>query len=283
MTDSVAAAVSFIGLKGAYSHLACREVLPDLTPLPCDTFEQACAALAERRAVRAMIPIENNRVGRVADIHQLLPDAGLFIVGEHYQRIDHRLLGVPGATREGLTAVHSHVQALAQCHQYLSALGVREVVEADTAGAARDVAERGDPTAGAIASALAGELFGLEELASGIADSARNTTRFIVLSRERITPHPEDGPAITTILFQVRSVPAALYKALGGFATTGVNLTKLESYLTGDRFAVARFYADFEGHPDEEPVRLALEELRFFSEWLHVLGTYPAHPFRAGA
>lgn len=275
--------VAFIGLEGAYSHLACREALPDLAPLPCDTFEDACAALAEGRAARAMIPIENSQVGRVADIHQLLPESGLYLVGEHYQRIAHRLLGLSGARPDSLATVHSHVQALSQCRRYLGALSARPVVEADTAGAAKLVADRGDPRAAAIASDLAGELFGLEVLARDIADSAQNTTRFIVLSRERVTPHPADGPAITTILFKVRSVPAALYKALGGFATCGVNLTKLESYLIGDRFAVAQFWADIEGHPEDEPVRLALEELRFFSEWLQVLGTYPAHPFRRGA
>jgi prephenate dehydratase len=272
--------VSFIGLEGAYSHLACTEALPDLAPLPCPTFEEACAALADGRASRAMIPMENNRVGRVADIHQLLPEADLAIVGEHYQTIAHRLLAVPGARVEDLVAVHSHVQALAQCHHFLRRLGVTDVVEADTAGAAKIVADRGEPTHGAIASALAGKLFGLEVLAADIADSAANTTRFIVLSRDRVTPHPSDGPVITTILFKVRSVPAALYKALGGFATNGVNLTKLESYLLGDRFTVAQFYADLVGHPEDPAVQLALEELRFFSDWLQVLGTYPAHPFR---
>ncbi len=280
MSDDQRPKVSFIGLEGAYSHLACTEALPDLSPLPCGTFEEACAALADGRAVRAMIPIENNQVGRVADIHQLLPEADLSIVGEHFQSIEHRLLGVPGARVEDLESVHSHVQALAQCHRYLRKLGVLDVVEADTAGAAKTVADRGDPKQAAIGSELAGKIFGLEVLADHIADSDHNTTRFIVLARQRVTPHPSDGPVITTILFKVRSVPAALYKALGGFATNGVNLTKLESYLLGDRFTVAQFYADLVGHPDEPRVQLALEELRFFSDWLHVLGTYPAHPFR---
>lgn len=280
MSDDLRPKVSFIGLQGAYSHLACTEAQPELTPLPCGTFEEACAALGDGRAVRAMIPIENNQVGRVADIHQLLPEADLSIVGEHFQTIEHRLLGVPGARVEELEAVHSHVQALAQCHRYLRGLGVRDVVEADTAGAAKAVADSGEPQHAAIASDLAGEIFGLELLADDIADSAHNTTRFIVLARQRVTPHPSDGPVITTILFKVRSVPAALYKALGGFATNGVNLTKLESYLLGDRFTVAQFYADLVGHPDDPRVKLALEELRFFSDWLQVLGTYPAHPFR---
>lgn len=272
--------VSFIGLEGSYSHLACQRALPDHVPLPCETFEESCAALVEGQAARSVIPIENNRVGRVANIHQLLPEADLYIVGEHYQPIKHRLLGVPGAKVEDVRTVHSHVQALAQCHRYLSELNVRRVVEADTAAAAKLIADRGDPTKAAIASGLAGRLFGLEELADAISDSVHNVTRFVVLARERVTPHPEDGPAVTTILFKVRSVPAALYKALGGFATNGVNLTKLESYLLGDRFSVAQFFADIEGHPDHEPVRLALEELQFFSEWLQILGTYPAHPFR---
>jgi len=272
--------VSFIGLEGAYSHLACTEAHPDHAPLPCPTFDQACAALGDGRAARAMIPIENNQVGRVADIHQLLPEADLSIVGEHFQTIEHRLLGVPGARLDEVEAVHSHVQALAQCHRYLRGLGAEDVVEADTAGAAKVVADRGDPRRAAIASDLAGDIFGLEVLADDIADSAENTTRFIVLARQRVAPHPADGPVITTILFKVRSVPAALYKALGGFATNGVNLTKLESYLLGDRFTVAQFYADLVGHPEERRVQFALEELRFFSDWLQVLGTYPAHPFR---
>lgn len=272
--------VSFIGLEGSYSHLACQNALPDHIPLPCETFEESCDALAEGHAARSVIPIENNRVGRVANIHQLLPEADLYIVGEHFQPIEHRLLGVPGATVEGVRSVHSHVQALAQCYRYLSKLGVRRVVEADTAAAAKLIADRGEPTSAAIASSLAGQLFGLEVLADSISDSTHNVTRFIVLARERITPHPDDGPAVTTILFKVRSVPAALYKALGGFATNGVNLTKLESYLLGDRFSVAQFYVDIEGHPDHEPVRLALEELQFFSERLQILGTYPTHVFR---
>jgi len=280
MTDPIRSQVSFIGLEGAYSHLACTQALPDLHPLPCSTFEEACAALEDGRATRAMIPIENNQVGRVADIHQLLPEADLSIVGEHYQTIEHRLLGVPGARVDDLLAVHSHVQALAQCHRYLRRLGVQDVVEADTAGAAKIIADRGEPRHAAIGSELAGELFGLEVLSRDISDSPHNTTRFIVLSRQRVAPHPSDGPVITTILFKVRSVPAALYKALGGFATNGVNLTKLESYLLGDRFAVAQFYADLVGHPEEPRVQLALEELSFFSDWLQVLGTYPAHPFR---
>ncbi len=272
--------VSFIGLEGAYSHLACAEALGELVPLPCSTFEEACAALADGRAVRAMIPIENNQVGRVADIHQLLPEADLAIVGEHFQTVEHRLLVPPGASLHSIEAVHSHVQALAQCHTFLRDLGVRDVVEADTAGAASTVAALGDPAHAAIASDLAAELFGLEVLAEEIADSPNNTTRFIILARQRVTPHPDDGPVITTILFKVRSVPAALYKALGGFATNGVNLTKLESYLLGDRFTVAQFYADLVGHPEDPRVALALEELRFFSEWLQILGTYPAHRFR---
>lgn len=280
MSENQKDKVSFIGLEGAYSHLACTEAHPELSPLPCGTFEEACAALADGRATRAMIPIENNQVGRVADIHQLLPEADLSIVGEHFQTIEHRLLGLPGAKVDQLKAVHSHVQALAQCHRYLRKLGVQDSVEADTAGAAKIVADRGEPQHAAIGSDLAGKLFGLEVLATDIADSPRNTTRFIVLSRQRVAPHPSDGPVMTTILFKVRSVPAALYKALGGFATNGVNLTKLESYLLGDRFAVAQFYADLVGHPEDPKVQLALEELSFFSDWLQVLGTYPAHRFR---
>ena len=272
--------MSFIGGEGSYSHLACQEALPDHVPLPCETFEEVFSALAQGRAARAVIPIENNRAGRVADIHQLLPQADLYVVGEHFQAIGHCLLGLPGATIENVSTVHSHVHALAQCHGFLSKLDVRRAVAADTATAAQLVADRGQRDEAAIASEFAAQLHGLEVLADGISDSAHNTTRFIVLARERLTPEPTAGPLVTTILFKVRSVPAALYKALGGFATNGVNLSKIESYLLGDRFEVAQFYVDIEGHPEHESVQLALQELRFFSDWLKILGTYRAHPFR---
>jgi prephenate dehydratase len=227
-----------------------------------------------------MIPIDNSVAGRVADIHHLLPDSGLHIVGEHFQRVEHHLLAVKGATIAGIREVHSHVHALGQCRKLIAELGVKPVVVADTAGAAQDVARRNDPTIAAIASALAGRTYGLVSLRSNIEDADHNTTRFLVMARELQGPGPDDGTVITSFVFRVRSVPAALYKALGGFATTGVNITKLESYMIDARFTVAQFYADVEGHPEHAAMKFAFEELKFFSTMIKVLGVYPAHQFR---
>jgi len=275
--------IAFQGSPGAYSDMACRAAFPAMTTLPCAAFEDTFAAVAEGRARLAMIPVENSSAGRVADIHHLLPDSGLHIVGEHFQKVDHQLLAPKGATREGLRRVHSHVQALSQCRRFVRDAGLQPVVHADTAGAAAEVAERNDPAEAAIASALAGEIYGLQVLATGIEDAEHNTTRFLIMAREPVDPDPKAGPVITTFVFRVRSVPAALYKALGGFATNGVNLTKLESYILDGNFTVAQFYADIEGHPDERLVRLALEELSFFSREVRILGVYPADPFRSAA
>ncbi len=273
-------AIAFQGMAGAYSDLACREAYPDLTPLPRASFEDTFAAVGEGKARLAMIPIDNSVAGRVADIHHLLPDSGLHIVAEHFQRVNHHLLAPKGATIETVKEVHSHVHALGQCRRLIADLGLDPVVRADTAGAAADVAARGDPTVAAIASSLAGEIYGLESLRANIEDSEHNTTRFIVMAREAAATRPGEGALITSFVFRVRSVPAALYKALGGFATNGVNLTKLESYLVGERFQVAQFHADVDGHPDEPSHKLAFEELGFFSEEVRILGTYPAHKFR---
>jgi len=274
------ARIAFQGELGAYSHLACLEVYPDLESCPCPSFDDAFAAVSDGRAALAMIPIENTLGGRVADIHHLLPHSSLHIVDEHYQAVHHCLLGIPGAVLEDLERVESHVQALAQCRAFLRRHGLRPVATADTAGAAREVAERGTRDCGALASRLAAEIYGLEPIAENVQDEAGNTTRFVVMSRERIVPECASGPVMTSILFQVRSVPAALYKALGGFATNGVNITKLESYIMDSSFTVAQFYAEFEGHPGSQPVRNALEELAFFTTSARVLGTYPAHSFR---
>ncbi|MCC7274348.1 MAG: prephenate dehydratase [Alphaproteobacteria bacterium] len=273
--------IAFQGQLGAYSHLACRNVHPELTPLPCAAFEDAFAAVAEGTAALAMIPIDNSVAGRVADIHHLMPLSGLHIVGEHFQPIHHHLLAPPGATLAGLTRVYSHIHAIPQCRGFLRRHGLSAVVAADTAGAAADVARTGDPTTGAIASALAGEIYGLVSLAANIEDAAHNTTRFVILSKEPSVPPPHAGPTVTSFVFRVRSVPAALYKAMGGFATNGVNMTKLESYMLQGRFEATQFYADVEGHPEERPLRLALEELQFFSRDLKILGVYPAHPYRS--
>jgi prephenate dehydratase len=275
--------IAFQGSPGAYSDMACRAVHPDMATLPCASFEDTFAAVKEERAQYAMIPVDNSSAGRVADIHHLLPDSGLHIVGEHFQGVNHQLLGVPGAELSDIAVVHSHVHALSQCRKYLRDNGLRPVVHADTAGAAAEVASLGDKTQAAVASRLAGEIYGLRTLAQDIEDTEHNTTRFLIMSREPIDPDPDDGPVITSMVFRVRSVPAALYKALGGFATNGVNITKLESYILDARFTVAQFYADIEGHPDHRPVRLALEELGFFSREVRILGVYHASPFRQGA
>lgn len=273
--------IAFQGQLGAYSHLACRHARPDYEPLPCAAFEDAFAAVADGTAQLAMIPIDNSVAGRVADIHHLMPHSGLHIVGEHFEPVRHHLLAVPGATLSDLRQVRSHIHALPQCRGFLRRHGLEAVVAADTAGAAREVAAAGDPAVGAIASSLAGEIYGLVSLAEDIADASDNTTRFVVLAREPEVPAPGSGTIVTSFVFRVRSVPAALYKALGGFATNGVNMTKLESYMIQGRFEATQFYADVEGHPDERPLRLALEELRFFSRDLRILGVYPAHPYRA--
>ncbi len=274
--------IAFQGDWGAYSHLACTEAMPDYTPLPCATFDAAFAAVSEGRAGRGMIPIENSVAGRVADIHHLLPNSDLFIIGEHFQRVNHQLLGLPGATLDGVGEVHSHIHALSQCRKLVKELGLEAIVHADTAGACRMVAEQKDPAIAAIGSTLAAETYGLESLRENVQDHDNNITRFVVMARERIVPHPKDGPVMTTFIFGVRSVPAALYKAMGGFATNGVNITKLESYMLEGSFEQAQFYADIEGHPDDPAVALAFEELRFFCTVFKILGTYPKNPFRDG-
>jgi prephenate dehydratase len=250
--------------------------------LPCASFEDAFAAVRNGDARLAMIPIENSLAGRVADIHHLMPESGLHIVGEHFQRVNHCLLGLKGATLAGLKTVSSHVQALSQCRNFIKQHGLKAIVRADTAGSAAELAQQDDKTAAAIASALAAEIYGLQVLATDIEDAEHNTTRMVVMAREPIDPDPAKGPVVTSFVFRVRSVPAALYKALGGFATNGVNITKLESYILDGNFTVAQFYADIEGHPDQRSVRLALEELSFFSREVRILGVYPASAFRAG-
>ncbi len=272
--------IAFQGYPGAYSDLACRNARPTMTTLPCATFDDAFAAVRAGNASLAMIPVENSIAGRVADNHQLLPEGGLHIIGEHFQRVNHMLLAPKGATLTGLQTVRSHIQALSQCQLVTRSLGLTPINHADTAGAAREIAELGDPRHAAIASSLAAEIYGLDILKSGIEDAAHNTTRFLILAREPKLPAAGSCKTITTFVFSVRSVPAALYKAMGGFATNGINMTKLESYMVGGRFTQTQFYADVEGHPDERPLRLALEELDFFAREVKILGVYPANPFR---
>ena len=267
-------AVAFQGAPGAYSHQAVREASPAATALPCFGFEEAIEAVQSGRAGHAMIPIENSQHGRVADIHFLLPESGLSIVAEHFVRVRHCLLGPPGATRATVAHAVSHPQALGQVRHRLREWGIAPRAYADTAAAAALVAATGDRTLAAVASRLAGELYGLEVLADAIEDAPHNTTRFVMLAREAAPP-AADVPLMTTLLFEVRNIPAALFKALGGFATNGVNITKLESYLRDGSFAAAEFYADFEGAPADASVARALDELRFHTKWLRILGTYP--------
>ncbi|GAM98397.1 prephenate dehydratase [alpha proteobacterium U9-1i] len=279
MTDRI----SFQGEPGANSHIAAHAAYPELEPLPCPSFEDAFAAVKEGQARYAMIPIENSVAGRVADVHHLIPESNLYVVGERFVPIRHQLLGVKGASLSTLKAVRSHPQALGQCRKVLRSMGLDAVKTADTAGAAREIAELGDPSIGALASSLAAQIYGLEILKADVADAEHNTTRFLVFAREPDDAELEDGPCMTSFVFRVRNVPAALYKALGGFATNGVNMTKLESYLEGGGFSAAMFYAEVVGHPSERGLKLALEELGFFSTSLRVLGIYKADPYRNAA
>jgi len=272
--------IAFQGEPGANSHIAIVEAYPDATPLPCATFEDALAAIASGEADLGMIPIENSVAGRVADIHHLLPQSGLYIVGEWFLPIRHQLMAPRGATLEGIRTVESHVHALGQCRRIIRKLGVKPIVAGDTAGSARVVAERGDKSCAAIASRLAADIYGLDVLAEDIEDETHNTTRFVILAREEKWAAQGSGPLVTTFVFRVRNLPAALYKALGGFATNGVNMTKLESYMVEGNFFATQFYADVDGHPADRSLAFALEELKFFSKELRIVGVYPAHPFR---
>jgi len=275
--------IAYQGEPGANSHLAAQQAYPGLEPAAYPTFEDALAAVKSGEVRYAMIPIENSVAGRVADIHHLLPAAGLFIVAEHFLPINFQLMAPKGATLAGLKDVYSHVHALGQCRKIMRKLGVSPHVAGDTAGSARQVAEWGDRTKAALAPRLAAELYGLDILAENVEDEAHNTTRFVVLASEPDDAEPDAGPVITTFIFRVRNVPAALYKALGGFATNGVNMTKLESYQEEGTFNATMFFADIDGHPVDRPVQLALEELSFFSTEIKVLGTYPSSPFRKQA
>ncbi|WP_417514572.1 prephenate dehydratase [Minwuia sp.] len=272
--------VAFQGVPGAYSNLACREVFPDADAMACLTFQAAFEAVRSGKADVGMIPIENTLGGRVAGIHSLLPDSGLFIVGEHFQKVEHMLLAPKGATLEGLKRIYSHEQALAQCKVLIENLGLEAIAHADTAGAAQEIAERGDVEEAAVASSLAAETYDLEILRSRIEDKIGNTTRFVIMARQRMDPPPSEK-SIMSLMFNVRSVPGSLYKALGGFATNGVNVVKLESYITDMSFTKAQFYAEIEGHPGTLAVDRALDEVRFFSTNVKELGVYPAHPFRS--
>lgn len=272
--------IAFQGMLGAYSDLACRAAYPDLETLPCVSFEAAFRAVRDKQADLAMIPVDNTLAGRVADVHHLMPNGDLFIIGEHFQLIRHCLLGLPDAELTDLTDVHTHVHAIPQCQNFIREMKLNSHVCGDTAKGAADIKKWNDISQGAIASELAAELYGLKILKKDIQDADHNTTRFLVLSRDSYIPERQPGTRyLTSFVFDVKNIPAALYKALGGFATNNVQMVKLESYV--DRhFNVAKFYADVEGHVDEGPLQLAFEELRFFAKRVVMLGTYQAHPFR---
>jgi len=274
------AKIAFQGEAGANSHIACQRLYPDMEVLPCATFDDAFTHLRDGDVSLAMLPIENTVAGRVADIHRLLPGGGLYIIGEYFMRINHCLLALPGTQEAELTHVHSHEMALGQCRNVIAELGLTPMVAADTAGAARDLAAAQTTHHSAIASELSAEIYGLDVLRKNIEDSRTNTTRFLVMSASPDDAEPDDGDVITSFIFRVRNVPAALYKALGGFATNNVNMTKLESYQPNG-FLATQFYADIEGHPQSEPVRLALEELNFYCSEMDILGVYKAAPERA--
>lgn len=279
MTDTPKT-IAFQGAHGAYSDMACRAVFPNLTTIPCNTFDLAFRTLLSGAADLAMIPVDNTIAGRVADVHHLMSKGEVYIIGEHFEAINHMLLGVKGAKLADLKTVHSHVHAIPQCRKMIEKLGLKAIVHADTAGAAAEIAERQDKAHGAIASALAAQIYGLDILAREIEDESHNTTRFLILSRTARIPTPAHGAhTMSSLLFEVRNIPAALYKALGGFATNGLSMTKLESYVEAN-FQAARFYCDIEGHPDSVPFRNALEELKFFAKNVKFLGAYPAHPLR---
>ncbi|WP_027285376.1 prephenate dehydratase [Rubritepida flocculans] len=272
--------IAFQGVPGAYSDLACRHAYPGWTTLPCPSFEAAMAAVREGRAQLAMLPCENSLAGRVPDIHRLLPDSGLSVVGEHFERVEHCLLARPGASLATIRKAHSHPMALGQVLKVIKELDLKPVIQADTAGAAELIAREGTSEDAAIASELAAEVYGLQILRRNVEDAPHNTTRFYVMARERRMPPVGTPHTVTTFVFRVRNMPAALYKALGGFATNGVNMTKLESYMIDGAFTATQFLCDVDGHPDDPPLFRALEELRFFSREVKVLGSYPAHPWR---
>jgi prephenate dehydratase len=274
--------IAFQGEPGANSHIACNQAYPGCEPLPCPTFEDAFAAVRNGRAELAMIPIDNSIAGRVADIHHLMPQSGLHIVAEWFLPVQHQLMAPKRASLKTIKTVESHVHALGQCRNVIRALGIKAVVAADTAGAAREVAEAGDVSRAALATKLAAKIYRLKILKKNVADSKHNTTRFVVLARKPKWASRKERRVITTFVFEVRNIPAALYKALGGFATNGVNMTKLESYMVDGSFAATQFYADVQGHPQDRGLELALEELAFVSQpkSLKILGVYPAHRFR---
>ena len=275
--------IAFQGEPGAYSHQACHQAYPEMEAVACPTFEDTIETVRKGNALLAMLPVENSTYGRVADIHHLLPESGLHIIGEYFLPIRFQLMAIKGARIDQLTDVYSHVHALGQCRRIIRQYGLKAHVFGDTAGSARQIAEWRNPTRAALAPKLAASIYDLDILAENVEDAAHNTTRFVILSKQKDWCAPQNGPTVTSFVFRVRNVPAALYKALGGFATNGVNMTKLESYMLEGEFTATQFLADVDGHPDDRGLKLALEELEFFSKEVRILGVYPAHPFRIEA
>ena len=272
--------IAYQGVPGAYSHIACRNVFPGQDYISCDTFEIAMDLVQKNQADLAMIPVENSNAGRVADVHFLLPDAGLYINGEYFLRIEHQLLGLPGSKLSEIVSASSHPQALAQCSEFLKRHNIKSIARIDTAKSCEDILRNNDKTQAAIASKLAAEIYGLEILRPNIENASNNTTRFLIMSTNNQIPDNDGKKFITSFIFHVKSIPAALYKALGGFATNGINITKLESYLVGGKFVSAQFYVEIEAHPAEKSYQNAFDELNFFADAVKILGTYPAHPYR---
>jgi prephenate dehydratase len=275
--------IAYQGEPGSNSHLVCKQHYPDWEAVACASFEDVFAAVEHGDADLAMIPIDNSIAGRVADIHHFLPTSGLHIIAEHFLRIQFTLMGVQGSSLDTIKTVHSHVHALGQCRRIIREHGLTPIISGDTAGAAREIADAQDVTQAAIAPPLAAEIYSLQILIDDVEDEDHNTTRFVVLSPELIEAPADNGPVVTSFIFNVKNLPASLYKALGGFATNGVNMTKLESYMVGGEFTATQFLAEVDGHPDDLPVRRALDELAFFTTEVKVLGVYPADPFRATA
>ncbi len=272
--------IAYQGVAGAYSHIACQNVFPNQDYISCDTFEIAMNLVQNNQADLAMIPVENSNAGRVADVHFLLPDTGLFISGEYFLRIRHQLLGLLDSDLTKIVSASSHPQALAQCSDFLKSKQIKPIARIDTAKSCEDIVRNQDVSQAAIASSLAAEIYGLKILAADIENAANNTTRFLIMSRNNMIPEYDGKKFITSFVFHVKSIPAALYKALGGFATNGINITKLESYLVGGKFVSAQFYAEIEAHPEEQAYKNAFDELNFFADYIKVLGTYSAHPYR---
>ena len=272
--------IAYQGVAGAYSHIASMTVYPGQEYLPCDTFEKAMKLVSEGEADLAMIPVENSNAGRVSDVHFLLPQTGLHIIGEFFLPINHLLLGLPGTNLADVKSDSSHPQALAQCSEFLKRHGIKPTARIDTALSCQDVLKFQDKSIAAIASKLAGEIYGLDVVAPNVENARNNTTRFLIMAREPEIPEDDGGAFITSFIFKAKNIPAALYKALGGFATNGINITKLESYLLEGKFVSAQFYAEIESHPSRKAFQNAFDELKFFSESIHVLGTYRANKYR---